>query len=296
MKHILILISLIIFFTSCQAPSANITPTEAKRYPFSGKVISVDRTSKKAKVEHHDIPGYMDAMTMDFPIREDWVWDELKAGSEIRAELVVDNANGQYWLEKIAISAAQQVDNPVPINENFVQIGREVPDFTLTDQGGKRFSFKKDFKGKALAITFIYRECPLPDYCIKMSRNFSDIANTVNSDPALKQRIRLLSISFDPDRDTPEKLKQYGLGYLGSGAKDLGVWTLAVGSDKEVRKVADFFGLRYEVDQNDKTQINHSLRTIVIGPEGKVLKIYAGNDWSSEELLNDLKSGSVGSR
>jgi protein SCO1/2 len=288
MKQILIFISLIFFIASCQPSPINTTVTEAKRYPFSGTVLSVDRTARKAKVEHADIPGYMEAMTMDFPIHEDWVWDELKAGSEIRAELVVDNANGQYWLEKIAISTAP-VDKPVPINENFVQIGRDVPDFSLTDQDGKRISFR-DFKGKALALTFIYRECPLPDYCIRMSKNFSDIANTANADAALKNRVRLLSISFDPDRDTPEKLKQYGLGYLGGGARDLGVWELAVGNDNEVRKIADFFGLRYEIDQNDKTQINHSLRTVVIGPDGKVVKIYAGNEWSPEQVLIDLKS------
>ena len=169
------------------------------------------------------------------------------------------------------------------------QIGKQVVDFTLVNQDGKPVS-SKDFRGKAWAITFIYAQCPLPDYCIKMSTNFSDAANQIK-DSEVKDKIALLSISFDPEHDTPEKLKQYRQGYLGKDAKaDLSVWQLAVGKDAEVRKVADFFGLRYETDQNDKTQINHSLRTAVIAPDGKVTKIFAGNEWTANDLLRELQA------
>jgi len=275
--------------TSCQRQTVQTPSADAKHYPFKGKVISVDKAAKKAKIDHEDIPGYMDAMTMDFPIREDWVWDELKPGSEIRAELVVDNPNAQFWLDKISVSSAPSANQAVPlVNQDFAQVGKEPPDFALINQDGKRISLR-DFRGKALAITFIYRECPLPDYCIRMSKNFSDLANRINADTEMKDKFRLLSVSFDPARDTPEKLKQYGLGYLGMGAKDLGVWELAVGSEKEVRSVADFFGLRYEVDENDKAQINHSLRTAVIGPDGKVSRIFPGNEWTPDDLLRELK-------
>ena len=103
-------------------------------------------------------------------------------------------------------------------------------------------------------------------------------------------KMRLLSVSFDPENDTPEKLRVYGQGYLGKDAKpDFSVWQLAVGTDKEVRSIADFFGLRYEVDPNDKTQINHSLRTAVIAPDGKVTKIFAGNEWTVNDLLREMK-------
>ena len=234
----------------------------------------------------------MPAMTMDFPIHEDWVWNELTPGSEIRAELVVDNsAKEPYWLEKIGILAAAKPGQPTPnVDERFAQLGKEIPDFELTNQDGKRISMK-DFRGKALAITFIYAQCPLPDYCIKMSTNFSDTANRIMSEPEARDKFRLLSISFDPERDTPEKLKSYGLGYLGKGAEpDFSVWQLAVGSDKEVRAVADFFGLRYEVDPNDKTQFNHSLRTAVISPDGKVTKIFPGNEWTPNDLIREMKA------
>lgn len=292
----LIFAIIVFLFTSCSSPSnSGSSSASAKRYPIKGKVVSVDKASKKAKIDHERVEGYMEAMTMDFPIHADWAWDELTPGAELKGDLVVDNtAKEPYWIENIGIIAAAKPGQAVPeINENFAQIGKEVPEFTLTNQEGKKFSFK-DYRGKALAITFIYARCPLPDYCIKMSTAFSDLALQLNADPDLKDKIRLLSISFDPENDTPEKLKSYGTGYLGKGAKpDFTVWQLAVGSDAEVRKIADFFGLRYEVDQNDKTQINHSLRTAVIAPDGKVTKILPGNEWKPADLLDELKKALV---
>jgi len=288
-----LLIILVVFaISACQQSQTTPASAEALRYPFKGKVVSVDKEKKKAKIDHEAIPGFMEAMTMDFSIREGWVWENLTPGAEVRAELVVDNtANEPYWLEKVGIVALPNPDQPAPaINEKFAQVGKPVPDFKLIDQNGKAVTFK-DYRGKALAVTFIYRECPLPEYCIKMSQQFSDLANQLHDDPEAKENIRLLSISFDPERDTPEKLKQYGLGYLGKGSKaDFTVWQLAVGADKEVRSVADFFGLYYEVDPTDKAQFNHSLRTAVIGPDGTVKKIFAGNEWTNEELLRELRS------
>ena len=292
MRNLFLITTFSIFLFACQKTETPTASAEAKRYALKGKVVSVDRANKKAKIEHENIPGFMEAMTMDFPIREDWIWDDLQPGSEIRAELVVDNAaKDPFYLEKIGIVAAPNPNQPaVPINEKFAQIGREVPDFSLTNQDGKRFSVK-DYRGKALAITFIYRECPLPEYCIKMSANFSDLASDIAINDEFQDKMRLLSISFDPARDTPEKLKQYGIGYLGNDGKaDFTVWQLAVGSDKEVRSVADFFGLQYKVDPNDKTQINHSLITAVIAPDGKVTKIFKGNEWSPDDLLREMKA------
>lgn len=279
----------------CGSSSANANSTSnAKRYDFKGKVVAVDKATKRATINHEAIPGFMEAMTMEFPIHEDWVWDELHPGAEIQAELVVDSsAKDPFWLEKIGIVAIADPNKPQPpINENFAQIGNPVPDFVLTNQDGKRISFK-DFRGKAVAVTFIYARCPLPDFCIRMSTNFSDAAHKINGNPELKDQVALLTISFDPENDTPAKLRSYGLGYMGKGATELGAWQLATGSDTEIRKIADFFGLRYEIDPNDKTKINHSLRTIVIAPSGKVTKVFAGNNWTPTQLLEELNKASA---
>jgi len=292
MRLPVLLFCLALLVSACQTGS---NPSNAQRYPLKGKVISVDRSAKTAKIEHEDIEGFMNAMTMDFPIHADWAWDALKPGAEVRAELVVDkNAKEPFYLENLGIIAAPDPNNPVDTNPDFAQVGQPVPDFTLTNQDGKKISIK-DFRGKALAITFIYAKCPLPDYCIRMSSNFSDAAKLVSADPVLKEKIRLLSISFDPENDTPAKLRSYGIGYMGNDPNTkFDVWQLAVGTDDQVRKIADFFGLRYERDANDKTLINHSLRTAVIDPDGKVTKIFPGNEWTPAQLFKELQT--AGSR
>ena len=292
MRNLLFLCLAVFAFTGCQKQAKSEGNSELKRYPLKGKVVSVDKANKKAKIDHEKIPGFMDAMTLDFPIHEEWVWRELTPGAEVHADLVVDlSANEPYWLEKIGIVALPRADQPpVPVNDKFAQVGNEVPDFTLTNQDGRKFSLK-DYRGKTLAITFIYRECPLPEFCIKMSKHFSDMANQIAADPEGKKKVRLLSISFDPERDTPEKLRQYGLGYLGKDSKDdFTVWQLAVGPEKDVRAIADFFGLRYETDEQDRTQINHSLVTAVIGPDGKVRRMFTGSDWTPDQVMSELNA------
>src|SRR5687768_10534438 len=97
---VLFLVS-ILLFSACQKAEPQAAPADAKRYPLKGVVIAADKAGKKATIKHEEIPGYMEPMTMDFPIREDWVWEDLVKDAEIRAELVVDDASGDYWLEKI---------------------------------------------------------------------------------------------------------------------------------------------------------------------------------------------------
>jgi protein SCO1/2 len=290
MSYSTIILSSVLFFTACQ--KADIQPVasaDAKRYALKGKIVSVDKSKKKVSIAHEEIPAFMDAMTMDFPIRDADVLETMSKDAEIKAELIVDK--GDYWLENIILTSAPNPNQPaLPVDDRFAQIDKEVPDFSLTNQDGKRISIN-DFRGRALAITFIYSRCPLPEYCILMSKNFSDLAIQLQNNAELKDKIRLLSISFDPATDTPETLKKYGLGYLGKDAKtDFTVWQLATGETKEIRKAADFFGLRYEVDANDKTQFNHSLRTIVIAPDGKVKKVFSGSDWTTDELLREIQA------
>ncbi len=290
MRYLMLILSLIALLSACIKPptTVNVASPDAKHFTLRGKVIAVNRAKKTATVEHNAVAGYMDAMTMEFPVRADEVWDDMKVGSDIRADLVIDK--GENWLENISLTAPLDANNAVATNDNFVRIGKEVPEFTLTNQDGKRIS-TKDFKGKAWALTFIYAQCPLPDYCIKMSKNFSDAAIQISANAELKDKFRLLSVSFDPSRDTPEKLRQYGQGYLGKDAKpDFTVWQLAVGEDKQIKSIADFFGLRYETDPQDKTQFLHSLRTAVIAPDGKVTKIFPDNEWTADDLTRELKA------
>lgn len=286
MRYLIIILFSVLFCISCQSTVQKpVADANAKRYPLKGKVVSVDLLKQKAVIYHEKIPNYMEAMTMSFPIHDKDILQTMSKDAEVNAELVV-NDDGDYWLESISISAPNP--NAPPINENFAQMDKEVPEFKLTNQDGKAISFK-DFRGKSLAITFIYSRCPLPEYCILMSRQFSDAAIQVQNSAQLKDKVRLLSISFDPATDTPETLKKYGISYIRNPNYDFSIWQLATAPESDVRKIADFFGLRYEVDANNKTQFNHSLRTVVIAPDGKVKKVFSGGDWTTDELLREME-------
>lgn len=291
MRILLLILVASLLFTSCKPEELPAPSPDAARYDFRGKVVSVDRAAKTAQIDHEEIKDLMPAMTMEFKIKEDWIWEDLLPGSDIRATLVYDkNAKDPMTLEKIGIVASSIPGQPAPEVKAPEQIGKEAPEIPLTDQDGKRISFK-NYRGKTLAVTFIYRECPLPEFCIKMSRNFSDAALKIMDNAEYRDQFRLLSISFDPTRDTPAKLREYGKGYLGNPEKpDFTVWQLAVGPEKDIRKLADFFGLKYEIDPTDQANFNHSLVTAIISPEGKVVKILNGNRWTTDELVLDMQN------
>jgi protein SCO1/2 len=257
-----------------------------QRFEVQGKVVAVDKRGGMVILAHEAIQGYMGAMTMGFVLKDQWAFDVLKEGQTVRATLVVQGENA--WLEGIVITAkavpvdttrapAEAVHPPPP--------GAEVPDFPLINQDGKRIHLHQ-YRGKALLLTFIYTRCPLPDYCPLLSRNFAKILEQLRNDPSLAASTHLLSISIDPEYDTPAVLRRYGLDCAGKSSP-FERWEFASGSPEQVRKVAEFFGLSY---WNERGQIVHALVTALIGPDGKVRKIYPGNQWQPADVLTDLRS------
>ena len=165
--------------------------------------------------------------------------------------------------------------------------GDEVPDYRLINQDGKPIRLH-DYRGKTLVLTFIYTRCPLPEYCTLMSNNFAEVDRQLQERPDLYDRTHLLSISIDPDYDTPKVLRSYGAAHTGRYSDEtFSHWEFASGTKDQVKGIAQFFGLRY-FSEND--QITHGLRTVIVGPDGKVFKVYRGNDWKPDEAVKDLKT------
>jgi protein SCO1/2 len=133
-------------------------------------------------------------------------------------------------------------------------------------------------------MTFIYTRCPLPTFCPLMDRHFAALQKTLKADPALKN-VKLVTISFDPTTDTPAVLKKHAK----SLDADLARWTFLTGDRDDVDQFAARFGVSVSRALNDARDITHNLRTAVIGADGKLVKVYTGNDWSPEQVLADLK-------
>jgi protein SCO1/2 len=271
--------------TGCQ-PKSPQASSDAQRYEIKGKVVSADKKNYQVTIAHEAIPGYMEAMTMPFTLREEWVYSELAPGTLIQATLVVDQ--GISWLENPVVTKIADPNLVGKSEETGVEpaAGAEVPNFSLVNQDNQKIGLKK-YRNRALILTFIYTRCPLPDYCPLISRNFQQVLQEIQKRPELKDKARMLSISVDPAYDKPKVLREYGARYVGSSQSDaFRQWEFASGSPEEIKEIAQFFGLNYWTEGD---QIIHGLRTAVIAPDGKVVKVFRGNDWKPEEVLSELE-------
>jgi protein SCO1/2 len=197
-------------------------------------------------------------------------------------------------LDQIVITAQAQPDYKPQAQYHVPAAGDLVPDFRLTNQSGRQIDLRQ-FRGKALLVTFIYTRCPLSDYCPRMSRNFASIDKSLQADPALYRRTHLLSISFDPAYDSPAVLRSYGEAYTGNYTKEkFEHWDFAAPSKADLPKVLEFFDVGATPGENHT--ITHSLSTAVIGPDGKVAQWYPTNDWKAEDVLNELKTVAGGTK
>lgn len=255
-------------------------PVPERRYEVKGRVVSVDKEARQIMVEHEDIPGFMKAMTMPFRVKDDWVFDRAAPGDLIRATLVVGE---QSHLEDVSLT--KQSDTGTGSSGMRVpQAGDAVPDLSFVNQDGSRIRLR-DLRGKTLVVTFIYTRCPLPDYCILMSNNFEEVAKKLKKDAQLYENTRLISISFDPEYDNPKVLREYGSRYASEVDPKFTHWQFVTGSPEDVKKAADFFGISYV---REKDQFVHSLRTAVIGPDGKVVRLFPGNEWKPDEVVGAI--------
>jgi protein SCO1/2 len=281
-----LLFLLVVFIPSACRPrrSAN-----EKRYPIKGKVVAVDKTDRTVTIAHEDIVGYMPGMTMPFKIKNDGDLEMVKPGDQVTGTLVIDDLSS--WVEISAI-----VEGGPPVSQNVdvpgePKPGTEVPDFGLINQDGKRIHLAQ-YRGKTLLLTFVYTRCPQPDQCTLMSNNFAAIDQALQKQPETYDKTHLLTVSFDPDYDTPKVLRSYGASHTGRYSDEtFQHWEFASGTKDEVKGLAQFFGLRYyhDTESNDE-QVIHSMRTAIVGPDGKVFKLYRGNEWKPEEVLSELRS------
>ena len=248
-------------------------------------MVSTDSANGEVLLDAAAIPGFMEAMTMPYKLRTPNILSELHPGDQITATLYVTDSSDV--LDQIVITAQGQPDYRPLIQYHVLNPGDVVPDFKFLNQSGKHISIG-DFKGKVLLVTFVYTRCPLPDFCPRMSQNFAKIDKALAADPALYAKTHLLTVSFDPDYDTPAVLRSYGGAYTGQYTKEkFAHWDFAAPSKADQKSVDEFFDVGV-TPEKDKT-ITHSLSTVVIGPDGKVFRWYPTNDWTPDQILSDVK-------
>ena len=253
----------------------------------------MDAASAHITVDHSAIPGFMDAMTMAYKLAEPGTIGELHVGDVITARLTVDyDAAGplNYRLDQIVVVGQARPDTKPPVSYHVPAPGDAVPDFHLLNQSGRQIHLGQ-FRGRVVLLTFIYTRCPLAEFCPRMSSNFAEIDKALATDKSVYVKTHLLSVSFDPKYDTATVLRSYGGAHTGRFTdEDFAHWDFAAPALAELPKVEQYFDVGVTGDSSDPSSIQHSLSTVLIGKDGKVVAWYPTNDWSPAAVLAQVKS------
>jgi protein SCO1/2 len=282
----------LVALAGCHSGEKSSTQTSAssaiKVFKLRGKVVSTNSAKGEATLDHEAIPGFMGAMTMPYKLKDASVVGELHPGDVITADVLVSqDPDADYVIDHIVVVAQAKPDYKPGVSYHVPAPGDKVPDFKLRNQDGKAIHLGQ-FQGKAVLVTFIYTRCPSPEFCPRVTRNFAQVNKALAAIPALYDRTHLLCVSFDPDNDTPARLRAYGATYIGSDAKSaFAHWDFAAPEKPVLKEMAKFFNLGM-TNEADST-ITHTLSTTLIGPDGRVVRFYPGNEWTAEQLTADVR-------
>jgi protein SCO1/2 len=259
--------------------------TNQETHAATGVVTEVASAEKKVTIKHDAIPDYMGAMTMPFRVKDSNELANLAPGDAVSFRIVIEGNEG--WIDQIhktgkkinlAVTSGplRSVRDVEMLNE-----GDSLPEYHLTNQLGQAISTAQ-FKGQALAITFLFTRCPYPDFCPLMANNFAETQKKLLGMPNTTTNWHLLTISFDPEYDTPEVLKRYAEAHGADPARS----TFATGALMDITALGEQFGLAFWKEQG--SILNHNLRTVVIDASGRVQKIFTGNTWAPAELVAEM--------
>ena len=278
------ILALGLFLTGCKPAKA--PPPDAldvpKTYAVRGVVQALASDQHHATIRHEAIPGYMPAMTMDLSVKNPAELKGLAAGDEIAFTLVVTASDD--WIEKVRSTGKTTAPAPAPawhVVEAELQVGDTLPDCEFTDETGRTIRFS-DFHGRAVAFTFFFTSCPLPEFCPRMNRNFFEARKLLMSDTSAPTNWQFLSVSFDSSFDTPQILAGYGK-YFRQDNPDR--WLFAVASTNTLASLGPKVDLRF---WRENGTISHNLRTVVLDGGGRIFKQFDGNDWTPSQLAEAL--------
>jgi protein SCO1/2 len=262
--------------------------TNQQSFQVKGVIKELKADGKTVEIRHEEVPNYMPAMTMPFEAKEPNELTGLKAGDAVSFRMTVTDTD--VWIDQIRkLMPPKPNELPSRSTLRFVrdveplQVGDPLPEYHFTNELGEAVSTSQ-FKGQALAVTFIFTRCPLPNFCPLMSNNFQDAQKKLLAMPNGPTNWHLLTISFDPDFDTPVILKAYAERY---GA-DPPHWNFLTGDLIDITAISEQFGQMF---WREEGALSHNLRTVVVDAAGRVQKIFEGNKWTSDELVAEMLKG-----
>lgn len=260
--------------------------SQARDYEARGIIRGFAPDHSTIEVAHEDIPGFMPAMTMPFVVKDPKLFAPLRVGDAIAFRLRVTTEDS--WIDQIKTIDPAEVHLLLPKTEASAPLatarlrpGDLIPPFELTDQDGEKIT-AETFRGRPLIVTFIFTRCPLPNFCPLMNRNFAQLQQAVKQGSGRLAQTRLLSISFDPEFDTIEILKQEAT----HEQADPAIWKFATGAPEQIRGLTSGFSVQV---QPEAGTISHGLATALIDDRGQIVEIWRGNAWKPDEVLSQIR-------
>jgi protein SCO1/2 len=268
-----------VLWHGCSAPAPS-----ARQYQLEGQILAIRPEDNEVLIKHGDIKGFMPGMTMPFKVRDAALLADKSAGDLVTATLMV--ADTDAWIASLdKTGSAPLTDNAAIPPASFVKPlkpGDEAPGTALVDHTGAPIALSA-WRGSAVAVTFIYIRCPLPQFCPLLDRRFADVQRAITADAALTGRAKLLSVSFDPDADTIPRLKAHAERLHA----DPDIWRFATAPREVVDRFASEFGVNV-IREHDGT-ITHNMRTTVISPDGRVTDVFEGSDWTPSDIVEAMR-------
>ena len=260
------------------------SPAQTKEYTINGMVLRVDPARRNVLVSHDAVPGLMAAMTMSFDVRDAKELTGVQPGNAVTFTLAVGQQSMRA--ERVRVVPYRSVEqDPLTARRlallkslsaapKPLPVGGMVPDFTLTDQARRQVRLSQ-FRGKVVALNFIYTSCALPQFCYRVANHFGVVQRRFRREAG--REVVFLTVTFDPLRDTPEKLAEYAAQWNA----DPDVWHFLTGEAAAVRRVCNVFGVDFFPDEG---LMNHSIRTAVIDRQGTLVANIEGNQYRAAQL------------
>jgi protein SCO1/2 len=258
--------------------------TNAQTFLATGVVMAVNLEDQKVVIRHDAISNYMAAMTMPFNVKDVSGLAGLQRGAQISFRLHV--AATESWVDQIIQTGNLRLppeEKPAPVQRPELNVPRPTHpllDYPFTNEMGQAVRLT-DFPGQALAITFFYTRCPLPDFCPRLSKNFQEASQKLKAMTNAPVNWHFLSISFDTEFDTPAMLKNYGEAYQYDPAH----WSFLTGPPDKIAELARGCGASYTFGGGT---FDHNFRTLIVDAAGHLQMVFPMGGNLSDAIVEQI--------
>ena len=253
-----------------------------KSYPVRGTILEVRKESNEFLIHHDEIPGFMMAMTMPFKLADSLDINRFEVGDSLKFHLEM-NENKAYAanFQLLGKGTLPETDDMWDDEYPPLEIGQIFTNVTFLDLDSNDVSLS-DSDGKFRLISYIFTRCPMPNMCPAVVTKNQYLAQAFKADPNME----FVLVSFDYTFDTPTVLKNYYGGILESNPN-----LIVLSSTGHLNDIFSLAGQSYVsfwgVDEND---IGHTLRSVLIDPERRLMKVFEGTDWRPEATERDIRN------